>query len=273
MQDHPSIAFIGAGNIAQAMISGLLDSGYPPARLHAHRRSLEAIHHLGERGVSLLSEKKDALALAQLVVLAVKPWQVVELAGECRTHLRADACVASVAAGVTMAQLAAALPLHAGRDLLVRLMPNTPVAVGRGVIGCYAPGGEQPLLARALQTLGLLVWLEEEEQMHALTALAGCGPAYYFRILEHMQHLGVELGLSARISRELALHTLRGASGMALHNPDKSFTQLVEQVVSKGSATGMALEVFAQHGLKQTLGAGVKAAAQRSRELGDFKPE
>ena len=272
MQNHSVIAFAGVGNMAQAMIQGLLKSGHPPDHILAHRRNLKAIRHLHEQGVQLCPTLPEAITPAQLVVLAVKPWHTLDLAQQCAAHLGTQAHLASVAAGISIAQLGEAVPDLAQHGRLVRLMPNTPVATGKGVIGCYAPNGENLLVTTALQPLGQLLWLKEEEQIHALTAIAGCGPAYYFRILEHMQTIAEELGLPAPEARQLVLHTLRGSSSLALDNQDKSFAALVEQIISPGSATGMALQTFAEQGLEACLRAGIQAAHKRSHQLSNFNP-
>ena len=268
MHHYPSISFLGAGSIAQALISGLLASGHPPQHIHAHRRTISALEPLAKQGVQIHAQAADAAKSSPIVVLAVKPWHMADFAYHCQPFLNPSQLIVSVAAGVSLEQLSNYLPAHAADHMLVRMMPNTPVAIRQGVLGCYAANGENPLLTQAFTNLGLMVWLNREEDMHALTAIAGCGPAYYFRILEYMQRIAQELGLDEQISHQMVLQTLRGAATMAHQQQQQPFANLVAQVGTTGSATNAALHTFADNNLQQTLHAGVKAAWERSHQLG-----
>jgi pyrroline-5-carboxylate reductase len=174
----------------------------------------------------------------------------------------------SVMAGIRCADIAAAT----GAPRIVRCMPNTPALVGRGMTGMFAApsasAADRALAEAVLRSTGALLWVEREEQLDAVTALSGSGPAYVFYFLEAMQQAGVELGLSADQARRLAVGTFAGGSALAADSPEP-LAVLRERVTSKGGTTYAALTVMEQVGIKNTFGAAMRAACARAKELGD----
>ena len=262
------IAFIGGGNMASAIIGGLIRRGLPAAQIavvepfEAARASLAAQH-----GVQAQAAASAALAGVQLMVWAVKPQSFKAAAAPVAPHA-AGALQLSVMAGIRSADIAAAV----GHGRTVRCMPNTPALVGQGMTGLFAAPDVAPpdraLAEAVIATTGDYLWVEREEQLDAVTALSGSGPAYVFYFLEAMQQAGTELGLSPEQARRLAVGTFLGGSALAKDSPEPLAT-LRERVTSKGGTTYAGLTVMREAGMGEAFVAAMKAAAQRAKELGD----
>lgn len=262
------IAFIGGGNMASCLIGGLLAASHAPARLRVAEPDAPRAQALRERfGVSVSAQAQDVVAGAQTVVLAVKPQQM----GAALRGLQLDpgTCVVSIAAGIRLAFLREALgaSLH-----YVRSMPNTPSLYGCGISGLYAePGTPETAKARAetvLRAAGQTVWLQQESELDAVTAVSGSGPAYFFLLVEAMREAGVALGLTPETAAQLAARTCVGAARMI----DAGTTDVAElraQVTSKGGTTEAALKHLESHGLRSLIRDALAQAAKRSAELGD----
>jgi len=221
-------------------------------------------------GVRVTADNAEAVRDADLVVLAVKPQQMAEAAQGIAAELAArPRPVVSVAAGIRLANLRHWL---GDGPPLVRAMPNRPALIGAGITAAYAdPGvgpGERAAVEGVLSAAGALVWLEDESQMDAVTALSGSGPAYFFLLIEALEDAGVTLGLPRATARQLAVHTALGSGRMAAEGTDPPAT-LREQVTSRGGTTAAALAVLEEAGLRATFGAALAAAARRSAELAD----
>ena len=263
----PTIAFIGGGNMASALIGGLRRQGHPAEALiviepHAPQRERLAAEH----GLQPLAAPGPVLAAAQTVVWAVKPQVFAEAAAPCRAQV-AGALQLSVMAGIRSETLVAAT----GSARVVRAMPNTPALIGQGMAGLYArpavSAAERTAIEALLAPTGQTLWVAQEAQLDAVTALSGSGPAYVFLILEALIAGGVAVGLDAAQARTLALQTLAGATALAAQS-DESPAVLRERVTSKGGTTFAALEVMRAEGLPATLVRAVQAAAARAEELG-----
>jgi pyrroline-5-carboxylate reductase len=263
-----TIAFIGGGNMAASLIGGLLAAGHEAAQLRVAEPSAERADWLRrEFGVVVHPSGADVIQGAGALVLAVKPQQMkAALAG-----LRADAgsVVVSVAAGVRLARLQAWL----GNDAhYVRSMPNTPALLRRGISGLYAvsatPATARRLAESILATAGETVWLQREEELDAVTALSGSGPAYFFLLTEALREAGTRLGLEPATAARLALQTFTGAAAMAA-DAGRDVRELRAQVTSKGGTTEAAVKSLEDGGLRALFSEALAAAAQRSRELGD----
>ncbi|MBK8062814.1 MAG: pyrroline-5-carboxylate reductase [Betaproteobacteria bacterium] len=264
------IAFLGGGNMARALIGGLLAKGYAAADLSviepvpAARDALAASH-----GVHVSAAPDAATFAADTLVLAVKPQDMraalAPLAGRLSTQL-----VVSIAAGIRLADLSRWLGGHAR---LVRVMPNTPALIGQGVAGLYAPaavGAEERARAeRILGAVGATVWVEDEALIDPVTAVSGSGPAYVFYFIEAMEKAGVELGLAPQAARTLAIQTFVGAARLAAESADPPAV-LRERVTSKGGTTEAALKVFAEEDLGERVQRALDAASRRGAELGDL---
>lgn len=264
------ILFIGGGNMASALIGGLLKQGFTAREIEVVEPVADARTALERRfGVRCHTSPPDGPLAADVVVLAVKPQQMKDVCAGLAGRL-GDGLVVSIAAGLRLADIGRWLGGHA---LLVRTMPNTPALVGAGVTGlCAAPGvtGVQRELAnRILSAVGATVWIEDEGLMDAVTAVSGSGPAYVFHFIEGLIAAGEKLGLSSAQSRTLAIETVLGAALLARAS-EEPVSVLRERVTSKGGTTERALQSFAADGLLQVIERAVCAAEERGRELGDI---
>ncbi len=268
MSQTPStrIAFIGGGNMASAIIGGLIASGLPASQIsvvepfEAARTALKT-----KFGIDALPTATDALAAADLVVWAVKPQTFREAAAAAAPYT-AQALHLSVAAGITTDSIA----LWLGTSRIVRAMPNTPALVGKGMTGLFArPDVDttgQALIERVIGTTGQFVWVQAEEQLDAVTALSGSGPAYVFLFLEAMTQAGVDMGLTAAQSYQLAVATFQGASELAARS-DEPAAVLRERVTSKGGTTYAAITHMQQTQLPEHFIAALRKAQTRAQEL------
>ena len=263
------ITFIGGGNMAGALIGGLVQQGVNPNDVRVVEVNPDARASLTRVFELKTYSKISAEAVnTNLIVLAVKPQQLCAVAGELQPLLR-EQLVISIAAGVRAQDLARWL---GGYTRIVRAMPNTPALVRAGVTGLYAlPGVSAPGRQQAQQVMeavGACVWFTDEAHMDAVTAVSGSGPAYVFYFIEALEAAAVELGLSPEQGRELALTTFLGAAQLARSSHDDPAT-LRAKVTSKGGTTERAIQALEQSGVKDLIRAAVRAAAQRSHELGD----
>lgn len=264
---HPTLAFIGGGNMAAAIIGGLRRAGRPAEAFvvvepwDEQRARLRA-----EFGIDALPAAGEPLAQAELVVWAVKP-QLFAEASLLAAPFVGAAVQLSVMAGVTSTRIAATT----GTERVVRAMPNTPALIGCGVAGLYARAAVSELdraeVEAVLAPTGRTLWFDDEDQLDVVTALSGSGPAYFFYVVEAMTAAAVELGLHEAQARELALATCGGAAALALQSQEPLAT-LRERVTSKGGTTHAALESLRQDGVADAFQRAVKAAAGRARELG-----
>ena len=266
MATFPSVAFIGGGNMANALVSGMLAQGCPAEQVHV----VEVVDALQEqwraRSVSVSAAPDQALAQRQVWIFAVKPQQMREVVLQCRPWLQPNTLVISIAAGISIESLGKWL----GDETkpygnIVRCMPNTPALVGAGVTGMSAPStttaADRARATALLLTVGEVVWVDSDRAIDAVTALSGSGPAYVFLFIESLIQGGLALGLSEQQSRDLALSTK-----LAQQSPE-SPSVLRERVTSKGGTTAAALDVFAQQGFSTTVGQAMAAADQRAAEL------
>ena len=261
------IAFIGGGNMASAIIGGLIRQGLPATQVmvvepfEATRVLLKSQH-----GVQAHPAPGPFLADADLIVWAVKPQSFREAAAPV-APLAGRALQLSVMAGIRAADIAAA----SGSARIVRCMPNTPALVGRGMTGLFDAAGaaaDRQLAETVIRTTGDVLWVEREEQLDAVTALSGSGPAYVFYFLEAMQQAGVELGLTPEQARALAVGTFAGGAHLAAQSAEPLAT-LRERVTSKGGTTHAALTALEQAGVKAAFVKAMHAACVRAAELGD----
>ena len=263
------ITFIGGGNMANAIIGGLLKKGYAADALRVVEIDAAARAKLAQQYAVATFERIDAAAVAgDCVVLAIKPQNMREVATALRPHIKQQ-LVISIAAGIRSTDLARWL---GGYARLVRAMPNTPALVGAGCTGLYAmPGATKEDYAHAeaiLGAVGTTLKVESEEQLDAITAVSGSGPAYVFYFIEALQQAALEVGLAPDAARRLALETFAGAVNLAGESSEDAAT-LRARVTSKGGTTAAALASMQADGIKEAIVKAVKAANQRSRELGD----
>jgi pyrroline-5-carboxylate reductase len=262
------MAFIGGGNMASALIGGLLEAGREPASLHvvepfaAQRDKLA-----GQFGVAVHEAAGAALQGCGLIVWAVKPQLFAEAAVPCAPFV-GGALQLSVMAGVRSQAIVRAT----GSERVARAMPNTPALIGQGIAGLYARDAvgpaERQFVEQVLAPTGQLLWVAREEDLDAVTALSGSGPAYVFYFVEAMMQAAVDMGLSEAQGRTLALATFAGATALAQAS-DEAPAVLRERVTSKGGTTHAALSSLESDGMKAAFIKALRAAQQRARELGD----
>ncbi len=263
-----SIAFIGGGNMASAIIGGLLKSGRPASSVivvepfDAQRDRLRV-----DFGVQALAEPDAALAQAALVVWAVKPQMFHAAAVPCAPHV-GGALHLSVMAGIRSIAIATA----AGTQRVVRAMPNTPALIGQGIAGLFARSAvtatDKAEVDTVLAPTGRTLWVANEEDLDAVTALSGSGPAYVFYFVEAMMQAALDMGLSAEQGKQLALATFAGATSLAQASDDPPDV-LRERVTSKGGTTYAALTSLEASGVKEAFIKALRAAQHRAHELGD----
>ena len=263
-----SIAFLGGGNMAIALIGGMLAKGFDPKAISVIELSPAARERLGARYPVRIATAPDAALLdADTVVLAVKPQDMraalASVAGSVRGKL-----VVSIAAGVTLAALSSWL--H-GHRKLVRCMPNTPALIGAGISGLYAlpeVSAEERARAQAvLGAVGEVVWLAREQLLDPVTAVSGSGPAYVFWLIEQLAAFAERAGIPKSESLALARQTLLGAAKLAAASEEDP-AQLRKNVTSKGGTTEAALKVFEEEKLAERFARALEAATRRGAELG-----
>jgi pyrroline-5-carboxylate reductase len=265
------ITFIGGGNMARSLVGGLIADGVPPGRLSvaepdaARRAALQR-----DFGIATDADNAAAAAQAGVVVLAVKPQVMQGAARSVASAVAAQGALAiSIAAGIRTAELARWLGAGAA---VVRAMPNTPALLGCGATVLYAGDEVAPaqreLAESILSAVGSVSWVQQEEQMDAVTALSGSGPAYFFLLIEAMADAAAELGLPAELARLLAVETALGAARMALESDDP-VDALRRRVTSPGGTTEAALEALEAGDFRTLVATALRRAEARSRELAD----
>ena len=262
-----TIAFIGAGNMARSLASGLVAAGTPANRIRASDPDPDQRRLAAELGVTTFDDNDRCIANAGTVVLAVKPQalgQVLKALAIAPGQL-----VISIAAGVPLAALAGWTP--AGTPL-VRCMPNTPALLGAGITGMFANAAATAAHRRAAEDVlgaaGRVLWVDAEGALDAVTAVSGSGPAYFFYLMEALIDAGESLGLDRASATALTLETAYGAARMAREGQD-SPARLRANVTSPGGTTERALSILDAAGTRDTLQRAVAGAAQRARELAE----
>lgn len=265
--DSSLIAFIGGGNMAGAIMGGLVKAGHSPQSIvvvepaEAQRDNL-----LRQYGVRTLPSPDGTLSEAKLVVWAVKPQSFREAAAPCAAYV-AQALHLSVMAGIRSDAIVQAT----GSQRVVRAMPNTPALIGRGISGLFArpavDEADRALVEQVLQPTGARCWVQHERDLDAVTALSGSGPAYVFYVVEAMMQAAADMGLSEAQGRQLVLCTFEGATALAQQSADPP-SVLRERVTSKGGTTHAALQSLEADGVKQSFVKALMAALRRAEELG-----
>ena len=266
-----TIAFIGAGNMASAIMGGLIENGFQANNIWACDPSEEKLAELSQDlGVQTTTNNAEAVAKADTVILAVKP-QIMEavLTPLQSTINEKQPLIISVAAGINLQSLASWV---GGQPAIVRCMPNTPALVGQGASGLFANdqvSAEQQTDAEdILNAVGISVWVQQESELDAVTAVSGSGPAYYFLFMEAMIEAGQKLGLSEETAKALTLKTALGAATMA-SNSEHAPAQLRKNVTSPNGTTEQAIKSFQENGLEGLVEKALTAANDRSVELSD----
>jgi pyrroline-5-carboxylate reductase len=268
----PRIAFIGGGNMAASLIGGLRAQGIPATSICASdpgadkRAELQATH-----GIETFADNGQALAGADVIVLAVKPQVMQAVCRDLAGHLQANQLIVSIAAGINCTSLQDWLGAQTPRAI-VRCMPNTPSLLRQGVSGLFANAqvsdAQKQQAEQLLSAVGLALWLDKETLIDAVTAVSGSGPAYFFLMIEAMTAAGEQLGLPRETAAQLTLHTALGAARMACES-DLEAAELRRRVTSPNGTTEAAIKTFQAGGFEPLVQQAMNAAAHRSAELAE----
>lgn len=263
-----TLVFVGGGNMAGAIVGGLVKAGRAPGSIAVVEPSAPQRERLqAQFGVRTLASADASLSGAGMVVWAVKPQSFGDAAAPVAPH-GAGALHLSVMAGIRSESIAKAM----GTQRVVRSMPNTPALIGQGITGLYARDAvtavDRAEVEAVLVSTGTTLWVEREEDLDAVTALSGSGPAYVFYFVEAMMRAAVEMGLTEAQGRRLALATFAGATALA-QSSDEAPSVLRERVTSKGGTTHAAVTTLDEAGVKDAFVRALHAARRRAKELGD----
>lgn len=260
-----NICFIGGGNMAQALIGGLISRGLPPTRITVSDPVEQIRQLLQEKEVHVTQDNVAAIQNADVVVLAVKP-QVLATVLRPLKGLLSDKLVISIIAGAEIQTISNLID----SNRIVRVMPNTPALVQTGAHGIYAndvvSASDRELTSQILAATGLTIWVNSEAQIDAVTAVSGSGPAYFFYLMESMIRAGKNLGLDEKVATALTLQTALGAAQMAITSSNTP-SELRKNVTSPNGTTQAALEVFDRAQISQNIQSALAAAQKRSQEL------
>jgi pyrroline-5-carboxylate reductase len=264
------IGFIGGGNMAEALIRGIVKGGlYPSSEILVSDVCTERLEYLAsEYKVTAVDSNTALMQKADVVVLSVKPQNMDDVLGEIKDSVKADTLVISIAAGITTAKIAGIL----GGVSIIRVMPNTPALIGEGASALYARDVSENSMEMAVElfaAVGKAVVVDKEELIDAVTAVSGSGPAYFFLLMEEMIKAGEKLGLPSDVAKELVLQTAKGAALLAQQADTNGETpaELRKKVTSPGGTTEAALKVFAEKQFSELVTDALTAANDRSKEL------
>lgn len=267
--EQRKIAFIGSGNMAEAIISGLIASGYPAQNVIAADPGQERLDYL--KNSYQLQTTSDNIAAAQqadVVVLSVKPQLMATVCEPMQAVDWSGKLVISIAAGVSCQRIESLLnsPLS-----LIRVMPNTPALVNRGMSGLFANAlaseADKNFAEAFLRSVGEVCWVEQETGINAVTAASGSGPAYFFLFMEAMQNEAIAQGFDIETARLIVQQTALGAAEMVIGNPQLDIATLRERVTSKGGTTAEAIRTFQENNLEAIVAKAMQAAVARAEEM------
>ncbi len=265
---HLRIGFIGAGNMATALIEGLLATGIDAAQLWAADTLDAKLAAFAAKGVNITTNNQEVVRQCAIVVLAVKPQVMAQVVSALQPVLSEKACLLiSIAAGISCASLQ---QWTHPQQAIVRCMPNTPALVQAGASGLFAnihvSATQKQAAQNIMEAVGIACWLDLETQIDAVTALSGSGPAYFFLLMEAMQAAGVKLGLPPEVARQLCLQTAYGAAKLAL-NSEVPADELRRRVTSPGGTTEAAIRQFETEQFHAIVERALAKANERSQEL------
>lgn len=279
-QEIRTIGFIGAGNMPRSIIGGMVQNGYPAQRIWASNPSRPKLDALAtDFGIQVTQDNHALVAACDVIVLSVKPQLMQTVCTDLREHSPAicQKLVATIAAGIPVAKYHSYLSANTP---IIRVMPNTPSFVGEGLAGLYTPNNQtraanhpafvspedRAYLTQVFNYVGVTIWLEQEEQIDVLGAVAGSGPAYFFEFMRGLQQAAERLGFDSATARILVQQTAFGAAKMARAS-ELSLAELRQQVTSKGGSTAKGLDVYQEHQLDHVSEQAVRAAVARNKEM------
>lgn len=271
---NKKIGFIGAGNMGEALIKGLLKSKVVnPEQMGASDKTKDRLSYISKNyGVKVFTDNSEVVRDSDIVILAVKSSDIKDVIKEIAGDISKDKLLITIAAGVSMDFLRENLPHPV--PPIIRAMPNTPSLVLEGAIGVYLSqnisNGDKDIAVKIFETVGKVILIEKEEWLNAVTGLSGSGPAYMFLIMEALSDAGVKVGLPRSVANILAIQTMLGSAKLALES-QKHFGELKDMVTSPGGTTIAGLHALEDGGLRGALMDAVEAATKRSEELGRVK--
>lgn len=272
-QEQRKIGFIGAGNMTQSIVGGMIQSGYPASSIHLSNPSPEKLEKMQKSyGVNISQDNVATAQAVDVLVLAVKPQLMADVCAHLKAHVPNldQKLIVSIAAGVRFDKYRQYL----GADIkMIRVMPNTPSLVGEGMSGLVTDGrasdADQNYIEHAFNGVGTTLWVADEDQLDILGAVAGSGPAYFFEFMASLQKAAVKLGFDSQKAREMVQQTALGAAKMATESP-LELAELRKQVTSKGGSTAKGVEVYQAADIDQTSAQAVAAAVKRNQEMAEL---
>ncbi|HBX27180.1 MAG TPA: pyrroline-5-carboxylate reductase [Gammaproteobacteria bacterium] len=268
------IGFIGGGNMAQAIVAGLLNSGYSSSNIHVSDPNPACRSAVSALGVSCFEESGPVVTQADLIILAVKPQIVDAVLAQLSPTLQGTQVIISIAAGITIGSIRQ--QLNNAPNAIVRVMPNTPALIGQGISALASDSPLDRITKAAVQEIfdscGKTLWLGGEDEMDTVTAVSGSGPAYFFLMIENLINTGARLGLAPEVARELVVQTAKGAAEMVEFS-DVGPDVLRQRVTSPGGTTEAALGVFNDGDFSDLVDRALVAARDRAGELSEDAPK
>ncbi|CAM3827378.1 Pyrroline-5-carboxylate reductase [Vibrio aerogenes CECT 7868] len=268
--EHRKIAFIGAGNMAKAIIAGLISSDYPANAITATAPGNQRLIPLADTyGINTSNDNQVAAEQAEVIILSVKPQLLETVCEQLKSVDLADKLLISVAAGVNCNRISEMLKQPELN--LIRVMPNTPSLINRGMSGlfatCQVSANDKTFATQLFQATGEICWVQHEAQINAIIAAAGSAPAYFFLFMEAIQKEAMAQGFDQDTARLLVQQTAIGAAEMVKVNSDTELSVLREQVTSKGGTTAEAIRTFNEHHLSEIVAKAMQAAVSRAEEM------
>jgi len=272
--EQKTIAFIGSGNMAEAIFSGMLSNGYAHHKIIASNRGQERLVYLKEKyDIQITQDNLEAAEKADVVVLSVKPQMMETVCNALSSIDFSQKLVISIAAGMTCKRIATLLNSEQlNIDIrLIRVMPNTPSLVNRGMSGLYAnntaSSSDKLYAEQLLHSVGEICWVNTEAGINSIIGISGSGPAYFFLFMEAMHQEAVKYGFDKETARTLVQQTALGAAEMVIHNPELEISTLRNNVTSKGGTTAAALATFNDNALSEIVTKAIQAAISRAEEM------
>jgi pyrroline-5-carboxylate reductase len=265
-----TISFIGAGNMSKAIITGLVEKGYAANKIMASNPSVGKLHALKNNlGIHITHSNQEAIDFADIVMLSVKPQLMGAVCKEFSVNKPATLFV-SIAAGLTIERLSDFLPANAN---IVRVMPNTPSAIGLGMSGIYANSSitneQVKLVEQIMQCVGKTLVVTKEDDINTVIAAAGSSPAYFFLIAEVMQKAAMNMGLDKTSARTLVEQAMLGSATLMQNQSELELSELRSQVTSKGGTTAKAVESLQQDNIDVMFARAMQAAVTRAQEMSE----
>jgi len=264
----PTLAFIGAGNMAKAIIGGIVGNGYPAEKIIVSNPGNEQLQILSkEFNVQTTNANLQAAQAAEIIILAVKPWNIPVVCNDIVSSVE-DKLILSIAAGKTTSSIGQYLR---NCSRIIRAMPNTPCLIAKGMTGLFAnPDVEQKdrdFITTLFENIGETTWIDDESQMDIITALSGSGPAYYFYLTEALIKAGIDQGLDEDVATKLVTQTGLGSVTILVDQPEQSAADLRKAVTSPKGTTEAAINIFDENQLMDIISKAVHSGTKRGQEM------